>query len=409
MILNAFILAFRQISRNYLRAILTMLGIIIGTGSVIVMISLGNGMSKKIKENISSLGNNLLTLFPARGLDTSGQSLRRYFNMQEVEAIKSRVYGINALSPLGNGSSLIKYQQNSRESETLGVERDYFIAANWEMENGRDFLETEYKSGANVCIIGNSVKNALFANSNPLGAKIEVGNKDGKIICECVGVLKEKGQSGFSDQDDVVLFPLKAYLRTLGREKSSMNNINQIMISLQDGMDSKQKTNEIKQILRDLRNLDNSGKSDNFEIRDTKQFEETMSKTMATLTLFIGSIAGVSLIVGGIGIMNIMLVSVTERTKEIGTRLAIGALEKEVLLQFLIEAIVISSLGGIIGIVLAFIISFGLSIAMEIPFVFSISVAIIAFVFSAFLGILFGYLPAKRASKLNPIDALRHE
>lgn len=409
MILNAFALAFRQIRRNALRAFLTMLGIIIGVSSVIVMITLGNGMSVQVKQNIASLGNNLLMLMPARGLDTAGQSLRRYFNEQEVEMIRNRIYGINAVSAVGQGTSLVQYMQSSRESETLGVESEYFIAANWEIENGREFLDTEYKSGTNVCIIGSSVKKELFNNTNPLGEKLKIGNKHGSLICEVVGTLKEKGQSGMGDQDEIVLFPLKSYLRTLGKEKGSINNIKQVLISLKDGVDSKQKTNEIKSLLREIRGIDKSGKVDNFEIRDTKQFEEKMNETMSMLTLFISSIAGVSLIVGGIGIMNIMLVSVTERTKEIGTRLAIGALESEVLLQFLIESIVISSIGGIIGIVLAFILSLVLCIVMEIPFVFGVGIAIVAFVFSGFLGVLFGYLPARRASTLNPIDALRHE
>lgn len=409
MILNAFILAFRQIHRNMLRAFLTMLGIIIGTGSVIVMITLGNGMSAQVKENIAQLGNNLLMLMPARGLDTAGQSLKRYFNEQEIDLIRDRIYGINAISGVANGTSLVQYKQSSRESEALGVESDYFIAANWEIESGREFSDDEYKSGVNVCIIGASVQKELFGAENPLGEKLKIGTKHGSLICECVGTLKEKGQGGMGDQDEIVLFPLKSYLRTLGKEKSSINNINQVLISLKDGVDSKQKTNEIKALLREIRGIDKSGKVDNFEIRDTKQFEEAMTSTMTMLTLFIGSIAGVSLIVGGIGIMNIMLVSVTERTKEIGTRLAIGALESEVLLQFLIESVVISALGGIIGIVLAFFIALGLSIVMEIPFVFSSGIAIVAFVFSGFLGVLFGYLPARRASKLNPIDALRHE
>ena len=409
MILNAFALAFRQIRRNALRAFLTMLGIIIGVSSVIVMITLGNGMSVQVKQNIASLGNNLLMLMPARGLDTAGQSLKRYFNEHEVDMLRNRIYGINAISAVSNGTSLVQYMQSSRESETLGVESEYFIVANWEIESGREFLETEYKSGTNVCIIGSSVKKELFASANPLGEKLKIGNKHGSLICEVVGTLKEKGQGGMSDQDEIVLFPLKSYQRTLGKEKTSINNIKQVLISLKDGVDSKQKTNEIKSLLREIRGIDKSGKVDNFEIRDTKQFEEKMNETMSMLTLFISSIAGVSLIVGGIGIMNIMLVSVTERTKEIGTRLAIGALESEVLLQFLIESIVISSIGGIIGIVLAFILSLVLCIVMEIPFVFGVGIAIVAFVFSGFLGVLFGYLPARRASKLNPIDALRHE
>lgn len=409
MILNAFALAFRQIRRNALRAFLTMLGIIIGVSSVIVMITLGNGMSVQVKQNIASLGNNLLMLMPAKGLDTAGQSLRRYFNEHEVDMLRNRIYGINAISAVSNGTSLVQYMQSARESETLGVESEYFIVANWEIENGREFLDTEYKSGANVCIIGSSVTKELFTNANPLGEKLKVGNKHGSVICEVVGTLKEKGQSGMGDQDEIVLFPLKSYQRTLGKEKTSINDIKQVLISLKDGVDSKQKTNEIKSLLREIRGIDKSGKVDNFEIRDTKQFEEKMNETMSMLTLFISSIAGVSLIVGGIGIMNIMLVSVTERTKEIGTRLAIGALESEVLLQFLIESIVISSIGGVIGIILAFVLSLILCVVMEIPFVFGVGIAIVAFVFSGFLGVLFGYLPARRASKLNPIDALRHE
>lgn len=405
MILNAFALAFRQIRRNALRAILTMLGIIIGVSSVIVMITLGNGMSAQVKENISQLGNNLLMLMPAHGLDTAGQSLRRYFNEQEVDLIRNRIVGINALSGVGQGNSLVQYNQNARESETLGVESDYFIVANWEIDSGREFSDNEYKSGANVCIIGATVQKEIFGVQNPLGEKLRVGNKHGSLICEVIGTLKGKGQVA----DEIVLFPLKSYLRTLGREKNSINNINQVLISLQDGVDSTAKSAEIKSLLREIRGIDKSGKADSFEIRDTKQFEEAITSTMAMLTLFIGSIAGVSLIVGGIGIMNIMLVSVTERTKEIGTRLAIGALESEVLLQFLIESIVISSLGGVIGIVLAFFLSLGLCVAMDIPFVFGVGIAIVAFVFSGFLGVLFGYLPARRASKLNPIDALRHE
>ena len=409
MIFNAFLLAFRQIRRNLLRAFLTMLGIIIGTGSVIVMISLGNGTTQQIKDNIASLGSNILILTPSRGLDTSGQSLRRYFNQIEIDLIRDRVYGIRALSPMGEGSALIQYKQNSKETETYGVVSDYFIAGNWSMAEGREFREDEYKSGANVCIIGDSVKNALFKSDDPLGAKIKVGNREGSVICECIGVLNAKGQGAMgNDQDDIIVFPLKSYLRTLGREKTSINNINRVTISLEDGVDSTQKTQEIQKVLSEIRNIGDS-KSINFEIRDTKQVEETLESTTKMLTLFLGSIAGVSLIVGGIGIMNIMLVSVTERTKEIGTRLAIGALESEVLLQFLIEAIVISSLGGLIGVILSFIVSFIFANVFSVPFVYSIPVAVIAFLFSAFIGILFGYLPAKRASQLNPIDALRHE
>lgn len=414
MIFNALILAFRQIRRNVLRSFLTMLGIIIGTGSVVVMISVGNGTSKQIKEQISSLGSNLLILTPARGLNTSGQSLRRNFNAYEVGILKEQLQGLKAIAPISSGSALIKHAQKSRESEVYGVDSDYFVASNRAVAFGRGFSEEDYQSGANVCLIGEGVKKALFGegtagDSAALGAKINVGNRAGNIICECIGVLEAKGQGGFGgDQDDVVLFALKAYLRTLGKDKSSLNNITRVMVSLEDGVDSQAKTAEITALLRQIRGIAEA-RSANFEIIDTKQIEETLAQATRNLTLFLGAIAGVSLIVGGIGIMNIMLVSVTERTREIGTRLAIGALEGEVLGQFLIEAIVISALGGLIGIALSFGISFGMAKLMGLPFVYSVTVALVAFFFSAFLGVLFGYLPARRASRLNPIDALRHE
>ena len=402
MIINAFILAFRQLNRNYLRSFLTMLGIIIGTSSVVVMISLGQGMSLEIRNSIASLGSNLIMIYPSRSLDSSGKSLRRLFNMQEINELEGRIYGIKALAPLGSSSVMLQYKHNSRDSEVLGVDSKYFEVGNWEIENGRFFLNEEYKNGSNVCIIGSSIKNALF-NEDPLGNRIRISRNNGSIICECIGVLKEKSQNIGYDQNEIILLPLKSYLRTIGKDRESINNINQIMISLEDGVSSALKVKEIDAALKDIR------KSSSFEIMDTKQFEETMTSTIKTLTLFIGAIAGVSLIVGGIGIMNIMLVSITERTKEIGTRLAIGALEGEVLLQFLIESIVISASGGLIGIALSFGVSYLLALIMNLPFVYSFFVAFCVFLLSVVLGIIFGYIPSKKASKLNPIDALRHE
>lgn len=227
-------------------------------------------------------------------------------------------------------------------------------------------------------------------------------------MCECIGILEEKGQGAMgNDQDDVILLPLKTYQRSISKS-STLYNISRLMISLKDNVDSTQATIQISNALREIRNV-REGQKDDFEIMDTKQIIEMMQNTTANLTIFLGAIAGVSLIVGGIGIMNIMLVSVTERTREIGTRLAIGAMQSEVLLQFLIEALSLSALGGILGVVLAFVGSLGICYAMELPFNFDYTIALVAFVFSAFMGILFGYLPARRASRLNPIDALRHE
>ena len=324
--------------------------------------------------------------------------------MREADAIKSRVHLLQAVSPVSSKSIVVKYAQFSAITPATGVTEDYFTVGGWKMAQGREFTHNEYRAGANVCIIGESVNRLLFKNSSPMGSKIRVAD----MICETVGVLESKGQGGMgNDQDDIIIFPLKTFQRSIS-PSTSLNNISRIMVSVRDGEDSKVAAEQIKAVLRDMRGI-KDGARDSFEIMDTKEIQEAVSSTTKMLTLFLGCIAGVSLLVGGIGIMNIMLVSVTERTKEIGTRLAIGALEKEVLMQFLIESITISSLGGFIGILLSFFISMIMANILSIPFVYDISIAILAFVFSAFIGILFGYLPAKRASKLNPIDALRHE
>lgn len=405
MIINAFILALRQIKRNFLRAFLTMLGVIIGVGAVIVMISLGNGTTQMISDRISSLGSNLLLVFPARAMNPSGANLRRNFSMQEAQNVQmlSQEY-IEALAPISQTSVMLQYQSQNTTTQAQGVDSAFFYVTQWDTSEGRGFEENEYRVGSNVCMIGESVRKNLFSQSNPLGQKIRLNN----IVCECIGILESKGQGGMgNDQDDVILLPMKTFLRSVSGS-NTLFSINRLMLRAKDGVDSDEVVQSLTRILRQVRNV-RAGDRDSFEIMDTKQIAQTLTSTTKTLTVLLGLIAGVSLIVGGIGIMNIMLVSVTERTREIGTRMAIGALQSEVLIQFLIESITLSSLGGIIGIIWAFFASFALSKYMEIPFIFDIPTAIIAFLFSAFIGVLFGYLPARRASKLNPIDALRHE
>lgn len=405
MIINAFILALRQIKRNFLRAFLTMLGVIIGVGAVIVMISLGNGTTQMISDRISSLGSNLLLVFPARAMNPSGANLRRNFSMQEAQNVQmlSQEY-IEALAPISLTSVMLQYQSQNTTTQAQGIDSAFFYVTQWDTSEGRGFEENEYRVGSNVCMIGESVRKNLFSQSNPLGQKIRLNN----IVCECIGVLESKGQGGMgNDQDDVILLPLKTFLRSVSGS-NTLFFVNRLMLRAKDGVDSDEVVQSLTRILRQVRNV-RAGDRDSFEIMDTKQIAQTLTSTTKTLTALLGLIAGVSLIVGGIGIMNIMLVSVTERTKEIGTRMAIGALQSEVLMQFLIESITLSSLGGIIGIIWAFFASLCLSYYMEIPFIFDIPTAIIAFLFSAFIGVLFGYLPARRASKLNPIDALRHE
>lgn len=405
MILNAFMLAFRQIRRNFLRAFLTMLGVIIGVGAVVVMISIGNGTTKMITDRISSLGSNLLLVFPARAMNPSGANLRRNFSLQEAQRLQALTQEyIQAIAPISQSSVVLQFQSQNTTTQAQGVTEGFFEVTQWDSSEGRGFEESEYRVGSNVCLIGESVKKNLFKNSNPLGQKIHLNN----IVCECIGVLESKGQGGMgNDQDDVILLPMKAFLRSVSGN-NSLFFVNRIMLRAKDNVDSSEMLPALSKALREVRNV-RAGERDSFEIMDTKQIEQTLTSTTQRLTGLLGMIAGVSLIVGGIGIMNIMLVSVTERTKEIGTRMAIGALQSEVLMQFLIESVTLSSCGGLIGIVWAFFASLGLSYYMEIPFIFDVPTAIIAFLFSAFIGILFGYLPARRASKLNPIDALRHE
>ncbi|WP_334083904.1 ABC transporter permease [Helicobacter typhlonius] len=405
MILNAFILALRQIRRNFLRAFLTMLGIIIGVGAVIVMISLGNGTTKMIGDRISSLGSNLLLVFPARVMNPSGTNLRRNFSLQEAQNLYSLTQEyIQALAPIAQSSVTLQYQAQNTSTQVQGINAAFFEVTQWESSEGRIFEDNEYRVGSNVCLIGESVRKNLFIQENPLGKRIRINS----IVCECIGVLESKGQGGMgNDQDDMILLPLKTFLRSISGN-NTLFYINRLMLRTKDNVDSSEILPALTNSLREVRNV-RAGERDSFEVMDTKQISEILTSSTKRLTAFLGMIAGVSLIVGGIGIMNIMLVSVTERTREIGTRMAIGALQSEVLLQFLIESITLSSLGGIIGIIWAFFASLGLSHSMEIPFIFDVPTAIIAFVFSAFIGVLFGYIPAKRASRLNPIDALRHE
>lgn len=405
MILNAFILALRQIRRNFLRAFLTMLGIIIGVGAVIVMISLGNGTTKMIGDRISSLGSNLLLVFPARAMNPSGTNLRRNFSLQEAQNLYSLTQEyIQALAPIAQSFVTLQYQAQNTSTQVLGINAAFFEVTQWESSEGRIFEDNEYRVGSNVCLIGESVRKNLFIQENPLGKRIRINS----IVCECIGVLESKGQGGMgNDQDDMILLPLKTFLRSVSGN-NTLFYINRLMLRTKDSVDSSEILPALTNSLREVRNV-RDGERDSFEVMDTKQISEILTSSTKRLTAFLGMIAGVSLIVGGIGIMNIMLVSVTERTREIGTRMAIGALQSEVLMQFLIESITLSSLGGIIGIIWAFFASLSLSYYMEIPFIFDIPTAIIAFLFSAFIGVLFGYLPARRASKLNPIDALRHE
>ena len=400
--LNTLLLALRSIRRNLMRSFLTILGIVIGVSAVITMVTVGNGATLAIQNQISGLGTNLLQVRPGQRMGPgSGGSGAQAFKESDAEVIAAQIGGVAAAAPESrSGGTLVANGRNWTSSIT-GSTNDWLMIGNWTLAQGREFSSDELRAGAAVCMIGETIRRELFGDTPALGQSLRVK----QISCEIVGVLGSKGQGAFgNDQDDMVFMPIK----TLQRRITGNTQVNTLLVSMADGSDAGRVKASLTQLLRERRKLADTDE-DNFNVLDTKQLGETLSGTTKVLTMLLGAVAAVSLLVGGIGIMNIMLVSVTERTREIGLRLAIGALEREVLLQFLIEAVVLAALGGLVGIVLATGASIGLSAVMDVPYVFNPGVNLLSFLFSAGIGVLFGYFPARRAARLDPIDALRHE
>jgi len=402
MFLSSLLLALRAIRRNLLRSFLTILGIVIGVGAVITMVTLGNGATRVVADQIGSLGSNLIIIRPGQQLGPmrDGSAAPR-FKVADAEAIAGQIGGIKGVAPVATRSSTVVYGANNWATSITGSTESYFAVANWRLAGGRLFTEGEQRAGKAVCVIGETIRKQLFGRESALNSQMRVGN----FSCEIIGVLASKGQSAMgTDQDDITVIPL----RTLQRRLTGTQDVNSLMVSAQDGADTDQVMADLRLLLRERRKLAENA-DDNFSILDTRQIAETMTGTTKVLTGLLGAVAAVSLLVGGIGIMNIMLVSVTERTREIGIRLAIGALEREVLLQFLVEAVALSSLGGLVGIALAALASVGLAQLMRVPFLFDPGINLLSFAFSAAIGVIFGYFPARRAARLDPIEALRHE
>ncbi len=400
--LNTLLLALRSIRRNLMRSFLTILGIVIGVSAVITMVTVGNGATQGVQNQISGLGTNLLQVRPGQRMGPgSGGSGAPAFKEADAEAIASQIGGVSAAAPESRSGGTLVANGRNWTSVITGSTNDWLTIGNWTLASGRLFTNDELRAGAAVCLIGNTIRRELFGNTTALGAQLRVK----QISCEIVGVLASKGQGAFgNDQDDMVFMPIK----TLQRRITGNTQVNTLLVSMAEGSDATRVKASLRQLLRERRKLADTDE-DNFNVLDTKQLADTLSGTTKIMTMLLGAVAAVSLLVGGIGIMNIMLVSVTERTREIGLRLAIGALEREVLLQFLIEAVVLAALGGLIGIVLATAASIGLAAVMNVPYIFDPTVNILSFVFSAAIGVLFGYFPARRAARMNPIDALRHE
>ncbi|MET1116070.1 MAG: ABC transporter permease [Comamonas sp.] len=400
MLVSSILLALRSIRRNLLRSFLTILGIVIGVSAVITMVTLGNGATLAVQNQISGLGTNLLQVRPGQrmGPGTGGAPT---FKDTYVDAIAQQIGGIYAVAAEGRATATVVAGGRNWSSSVIGSTNEWLKTGNWALATGREFTAEEIRAGSAVCIIGSTVRRELFASADPMGQLMRVR----EFSCEIVGVLASKGQGAFgNDQDDMVLVPLN----TLQRRITGSKRINTLLVSMADGSEPERVKASLRQLLRELRKLAPADE-DNFNILDTKQLADTLSGTTQVLTMLLGAVAGVSLLVGGIGIMNIMLVSVTERTREIGLRLAIGALEREVLLQFLIEAVVLAALGGLVGIALATLASMILAGVMDVPYVFNVGVNLMSFVFSAGIGVVFGYFPARRAARLDPIEALRHE
>jgi putative ABC transport system permease protein len=400
--LNTLLLALRSIRRNLLRSFLTILGIVIGVSAVITMVTVGNGATAAVQNQISGLGTNLLQVRPGQRMGPGGSGASApAFKESDGEAIVAQIGGIAAVAPEARTGSVLVANGRNWSSSVIGSTNEWLTTGNWKLADGRAFSNDELRAGGAVCLIGQTVQRELFGSTSAVGAQLRVK----AMSCEVIGTLQSKGQGAFgNDQDDVVLMPIK----TLQRRIVGHTRVNTLLVSMSEGADASRITASITQLLRERRKLAETDE-DNFNVLDTKQLAETLSGTTKIMTMLLGAVAAVSLLVGGIGIMNIMLVSVTERTREIGLRLAIGALEREVLLQFLIEAVVLAALGGLIGIVLATGASLGLSALMSVPYQFNLSVNLLSFIFSAAIGVLFGYFPARRAARLNPIDALRHE
>lgn len=402
MFFNAFIIAVREIRRNLTRAFLTVLGVVIGVAAVITMVTLGRGATEMVKSQISNLGSNLLVMRPGQGW---GPQAAPQFNMGDARAIQEQIQGLAGVAPFVSTNAPISYIENARPSTDIqGTTADYFSVANWKLSQGRFFNDEDLNEGAAVCVIGETIRKELFGQIECLGKKIRVRSTSLTVV----GVTAVKGQGGFGDDlDDNVICPVTTLQRRLSGQQSKQS-INQVMISGEEGYPSASIVADITALMRERRHL-SGNQQNNFTVVDTRQIADAVSSSTQVMTSLLGAVAGVSLLVGGIGIMNIMLVSVTERTREIGIRLAIGARAREVLLQFLVEAVTLSCVGGVTGILLAYGLCVMLAKAVGAPFVFDPKINSIAFIFSAAIGILFGFMPARRAASLDPIDALRHE
>jgi putative ABC transport system permease protein len=396
-------LSLREIRRNLMRSILTILGIVIGVAAVITMVTLGTGATASVTSEIESMGSNLIIMTPGqREMEGGMRGTAEPFDYDDVVAIERDIDGLNALAPMSQGSSQVIYGNQNRSVSVVGSTNGYMTCQNWVVAEGRAFTDSEIRAGNSICILGSTVREKLFGRQDPIGSVIRL--KD--ISFRVIGVFESKGAMAFGsqDQNDFVMVPIRAFQRRI----SGNTNIFYIMFSVRIGFSIEKVKEDIKLLMRERRGIA-EGIEDDFSVTDMKEIVSRINTITGILTGVLAAIAGISLLVGGIGIMNIMLVSVTERTREIGIRLAIGALERDVLKQFLIESMVLTSFGGVIGIALGISAAAVIAHFLNFSTVFSPGVIILAFLFSVGVGVIFGFFPARKAARLDPIDALRHE
>lgn len=400
---ESFLMAWASLIANKLRSLLTMLGIIIGVAAVIALVSIGNGVKQDIENSISSLGSNLLVVLPGAPRTPgarSSQGSMKSLKISDYEAI-AKLEGVKASSPMTNGSYVVIYQNKNWTTSVAGVNSNFQDVNNWTMTSGRFFSDKNVQNRERVAVVGQTVVKNLFADEDPVGKEIRVKNIPFRVI----GVLKSKGNGTMgNDQDDTVLIP---YTTSMERVEG-IDYLRRVYVVAKDdgGIDRLQA--DIENLLRVRHNIKDTN-LDDFNIQNMKSIMETVAQTTGTFTLFLGAVAAISLVVGGIGIMNIMLVSVTERTREIGVRKALGATYSVIVTQFLIEAVVISLMGGFIGIAFGIGASKVIGMVSGMSTIVSVPTIIMSFAFSMAIGLIFGIYPARKAAKLNPIDALHYE
>ncbi len=401
---NILKVAGKSILKSRMRSLLTALGIIIGVAAVVVMVAIGDGAQMQVEQQIASLGSNLIVIFPGSsssgGVRGGAGSFNR-FTMEDVNKIRDEATFIKAVTPIVRSGGQVIGGTGNWSTSIQGVSPTYLEIRDWPLASGEFFTERDVVSRAKVAVIGQTIAKQLFPNDDPIGQQIRVRNVPFRII----GVLSSKGQSAFgSDNDDVILAPSTTVLDRL----SGGRYISFIQASATSLSQINQAQEELKTIMRKAHHI-NPGEDDDFTIRNQADITEAATQTSKVLTILLASVAGVSLIVGGIGIMNIMLVSVTERTREIGIRLSVGARTSDILIQFLTEAVVLSLAGGLLGVLLSFGVAYILNNYTSQAALIRPEIIMLAFGFAGIIGIFFGFYPSRKAANLNPIDALRYE